>query len=66
MAHRIADGSPGLGSYFIDDCACIVVRAYTTAFAPLLSGVDLGTIAPELDRAARLSALMAAMSDRVP
>ena len=24
VSHRIPDGTPGLGSYFIDDCVCVV------------------------------------------
>ncbi len=58
VAHRIADGVEGLCSYFIDDCVCVVIRACATAFPALLGGIDLGKIAPELDRAAQLSASM--------
>ena len=66
VAHRIADGSEGLGSYFIDDCVCVVVRAYTSAFQALLGGVDIAIVAPELDRFGWLSAAIAAPFEDAP
>ena len=66
VAHRIADGSPGLGSYCIDDCACVVVRSYAEAFPTLLGGIDLAPIAPELDRSAWLSVAMASALKDLP
>ena len=65
VAHRIANGAEGLGSYFIDDCVCVVIRACATAFPGLLGSVDLGKVASKLDRAAWLSALMSIASGEV-
>ena len=76
MTDRYADADPeetvsvtGVGHMTLrravhkaDDCVCVVIRASATAFPALLGSVDLGKVAPELDRAAWLSAMMSIAS----